>query len=138
MLPQKIIHGLRKCKEILSSPWDTSGGETQRDQCPHDHTQQVHGKELRQSKAGCRRWLSGYLPCTLPGCRHVFSATSSLLHMPPSGVPTNTHVSAHPGEGVGLMCAMRVKIGSKRSNLDLTTSTGQLKCNIYTYIFMHI
>lgn len=105
------------------------GGETQSDQCPHDHT---------QTKAGCRWWLSGYLPWTLPGCRHVFSATSSLLQIPPWGVPKNTCVSAHPGEGVGLMCAMRMKIGSKRSNLDLTTSTGQLKCNIYIYIYAYI
>lgn len=45
------------------------------------------------------------------------------------GVPANTCMAAHPGEGVGMICAMRIKMGTKRSNLDLT-STRQLKFNI--------
>lgn len=64
-------------------------------------------------------------------------ATSSLGHIPPPGVPANTCMAAHPGEGVGLECAMRIKTGTKRSNLDLT-SKGQLKFNIYRCVSTHI
>lgn len=55
--------------------------------------------------------------------------TSSLGHIPPPGVPENTCMAAHPSEGIGLPGGMRIKTGTKRSNLDLT-SEGQLKFNI--------
>lgn len=49
---------------------------------PHDHTAGPWQRS-RQTKAGWRGWLNGYLPSTLPGCRQVSPATSSPLHSPP-------------------------------------------------------